>query len=269
MPPSTTAWAWCSRWPRRAWCCATRRRQPTPALAWADATRLRQVLLNLLSNAIKYNHPGGEVQAALAGRRWHGCVAGGRRHRPGLSRRTAAAAVPGLRTAGRRRSAVEGTGIGLALSRSLVDADGRPHRRAQRPARAACSGSGCRRPGPPAPADARRARRRPPAAASRQRDVLYIEDNPVNQMLMSAMLRPDEHRPARSRPCPRPGWDGHGTLPPDLVLLDIQLPGIDGFEVLRRLRADPRCSTRRWWPSAPTRCRPTWPPAAPPASTPT
>jgi signal transduction histidine kinase len=67
-----------------------------------DATRLRQVLLNLLSNAIKYNHPGGRVR--LRGRPADGTVCGievvdtG----PGLTQQQQAAAVPGLRAAGRR-----------------------------------------------------------------------------------------------------------------------------------------------------------------------
>ena len=67
--------------------------------------------------------------------------------------------------------------------------------------------------------------------------MLYIEDNPVNAMLMEAVL---ERVPGLQLVCaalPEVGLELAQAAPPDLVLLDIQLPGIDGFEVLRRLRA--------------------------------
>jgi CheY-like chemotaxis protein len=66
--------------------------------------------------------------------------------------------------------------------------------------------------------------------------VLYIEDNEVNQVLMAGMLA---HRPAidlRMASLPEEGLAMARSEPPDLVLLDIQLPGMDGFEVLRLMR---------------------------------
>ena len=78
-----------------------------------------------------------------------------------------------------------------------------------------------------------------PAAPGRRQSVLYIEDNEVNQMLMEGMLG---HRPAielRLAGLPEAGLLMAAAETPDLVLLDIQLPGIDGFEVLRRLREMP------------------------------
>jgi CheY-like chemotaxis protein len=77
------------------------------------------------------------------------------------------------------------------------------------------------------------------AAASRQHTVLYIEDNEVNQLLMEGMLgkRPELTLLLASEPEAGVALALHER--PALVLLDIQLPGIDGFEVLRRLRLHP------------------------------
>jgi hypothetical protein len=68
--------------------------------------------------------------------------------------------------------------------------------------------------------------------------VLYIEDNPVNVLLMDAMLAQQTRLRLISAELPEAGLQLARDEQPDLVLLDIQLPGMDGYEVLRRLRAD-------------------------------
>ena len=77
-----------------------------------------------------------------------------------------------------------------------------------------------------------------PLVAGPPRSVLYIEDNPVNVILMEAMLARLPGVRVLSAPLPLEGLALARSERPDLILLDIQLPGIDGFEVLRRLRAD-------------------------------
>ena len=69
--------------------------------------------------------------------------------------------------------------------------------------------------------------------------VLYIEDNPVNVLLMEAMLAQQTQLHLLSAELPEDGLKMAVVHRPDLILLDIQLPGIDGYEVLRRLRALP------------------------------
>jgi PAS domain S-box-containing protein len=69
--------------------------------------------------------------------------------------------------------------------------------------------------------------------------VLYIEDNPVNVLLVEAMLAQQSGLRLISAALPEQGLEMARAERPELILLDIQLPGIDGYEVLRRLRAEP------------------------------
>ena len=207
----------------------------------ADRTRVKQVLLNLLSNAIKYNRPGGVVRIA--------CVAEGASLRievidggPGLSAAQGARLFNEFERLDAVRSGVEGAGLGLALSKHLMHAMGGEIgllsevgagstfwiRLPRAPAPACSSGVDA------APPAAERAAPRPPVP----RKVLYIEDNPVNVMVMEAMLSRVPQLSLSTAPLPEQGLAMAVAQRPDLILLDIQLPGMDGFEVLRRLRLD-------------------------------
>lgn len=204
----------------------------------ADPQRLRQVLVNLLSNAIKFNREGGEV--------WIAAVRDGDRIRIGV--RDQGPGVPAERRAklfvpferlGAERSAVEGTGIGLALSKRLIEAmegaigfddvaGGGAHVWVSLPATAA-------------PTAAAAVRRDPqPQWAATPRRVLSVEDNPSNQALIETLIS--------RRPQLR--LDHAGTVAaarqalltavPDLVLLDLQLPDGRGETLIAHIHADPR-----------------------------
>jgi PAS domain S-box-containing protein len=221
-----------------------------PAGGWGtihtDATRLRQVLLNLLSNAIKYNVARGRVQVsgmASAGVVRMDVVDTG----PGLTPEKQQRLFQAFERLGADRGAVEGTGIGLALSKSLVDlmhgtigvnsevGQGStfwvelPRGTSAEPVSATAAPAAFE----PAAAPP------PPAWQGPARRVLYIEDNAVNQIIVESML---SHLPGVSLALasdPEQGLALARAEPPDLVLLDIQLPRMSGFEVLQRLRADP------------------------------
>jgi PAS domain S-box-containing protein len=208
-------------------------------LVRADPLRLKQVLLNLLGNAIKYNRRDGQVTVQGLATEQHvevRIVDTG----VGLSddqRRRLFVAFERLNA---RQSGVEGTGIGLALSRQLMIAMGGEIGadseldvgstfwiRLPRATQAAESAQ--RRPAAAQPT--------PPPSPRHQR-VLYVEDNPVNALLMRAMLArlPDIQLECAEEPLH--AIELARTLRPHLLLLDVELPGIDGLELLQRLRAD-------------------------------
>jgi len=93
-----------------------------PALppAWADRTRVRQVLLNLLSNAVKYNRPGGHVAVTVAQRSAHELEVAVSDSGSGLTPLQLEHLFEPFNRLGREHGGIEGTGIGLALSRLIA-----------------------------------------------------------------------------------------------------------------------------------------------------
>lgn len=69
--------------------------------------------------------------------------------------------------------------------------------------------------------------------------LLYIEDNPVNQLVVQELVAQRAHLRLDCADDGGSGLDQARTLLPVLILLDMQLPDMDGYEVLRRLRLDP------------------------------
>ena len=210
-------------------------------LVRADRTRLKQVLLNLLSNAIKYNRRGGEVRIA--------CSADADSVRiaisdsgPGLGAEEQARLFQAFERLEASATPVEGAGLGLVLSKRLMDAMhgeigldsevGRGSTFWIRLPSATAPAFGLGASMPPAGAEHGASR------AVGPRKVLYIEDNPVNVLLMEAMLARVDGLQVLTAALPALGLRLAQEDRPDLILLDIQLPEMDGYEVLRRLRLD-------------------------------
>jgi PAS domain S-box-containing protein len=206
----------------------------------ADRTRLKQALLNLLSNAVKYNRPDGQVRMD--------CVPGdGGRMRIrvedtglGIAEKDQEALFQAFERLGHEASGVEGTGIGLVITQRLMVLMGGMICMQSR------EGEGSvfwvEIPLAPPQAGTQRSGETPPVqekAASTHASILYIEDNPANmQLVVQALQGLGGYRVLQATS----GQDGLELARrerPGLILLDINLPGMDGYEVMRQLQADP------------------------------
>jgi signal transduction histidine kinase/ActR/RegA family two-component response regulator len=207
----------------------------------ADRTRLKQVLLNLLSNAVKYNREGGAVtvDARREGPLVHIEVVD---EGPGLTPEQRERLFVPFERLGAEHGPVEGTGIGLALSKRLValmggeiGVDSRPGEGSRFWLRLAAADLAA----PPPVADAPMLAGGEPAPGGPVHEVLCIEDNPANlQLLMHALDRHPDLRLCTAK-TPTAGIELAIAHRPALVLLDIHLPEMDGYAVLRCLREHP------------------------------
>jgi CheY-like chemotaxis protein len=208
-----------------------------------DEIRVRQVLTNLVSNAIKYNRPGGTVQVT--------CTLSER----GLARFDVAddglGIPPGhaehvfeaFNRLGREYSTTEGSGIGLALCRRLVEGmDGTigfesrteggtlfwfelPFVTGSEPVTIQ------------SPAGQLRATKFVAPAA---KTILYIEDRQANIDVVETILSYRPNTRLLSAPDAARGIEAAKSEDPDLILLDIHLPGINGLDAIALLRACPQ-----------------------------
>jgi PAS domain S-box-containing protein len=206
----------------------------------ADRQRFKQVLLNLLSNAVKYTPVGGKVTVAAT-------ISGGV-VRMTVTDNGAGIATPKLARLftpfdrlGAETSTVEGTGLGLALCQRLMQAMegligvsssvGRGSTfwielpRAESPLESVASTTGAAS----CPAD---------SSDTQKRRVLYIEDNPSNLALVEQMLEEDTNIELITASQGRLGLDLARSHSPDVVLLDLNLPDMPGWQVLSRLKCD-------------------------------
>ncbi len=211
----------------------------------ADAARLKQVVLNLLSNAIKYNRNGGWV--------WLSCtetVTGRLRidvadNGPGIPEESQVGIFQPFQRLGAEQSTIEGTGIGLAISKHLMEGMGGQIGFSSRP------GSGStfwielpaslrhELPPPDAPL-APEPRRSSASPTPRQpKQVLYVEDNPVNVLLMQNTLAKMPDLELKIATTGETGLSMALKAPPDLILMDIHLPGMSGYDTLKHLRQHP------------------------------
>ena len=222
---------------------------------FADRTRVQQVFINLLSNAIKYNRPGGTVDVHFA------MVAQGRVRisvqdsGSGLSAPQMAKLFQPFERVGQEAGVIEGTGIGLALSKELVELMGgrigvhstpgqgsvfwveldAVEARSAMPEQAQLAElpQVPQLPHPPSVQEGPVA-----ASAGRQFTVLCVEDNAANLMMVKQLLARHSGVHLLLARDGNLGLQMARALRPDVVLMDINLPGISGLEAMNQLSAD-------------------------------
>jgi len=221
-------------------------RDESPIWALADPTRLRQVVLNVISNAIKYNRPLGSVHLC-AMRRGDGTVIEVADTGLGMSEQQLAHLFEPFNRLGRERRGIEGTGIGLSLTRQLmqlmnggVEVSSEEGCGTRVTLTLPCA-NGPQEPTTVATAD--RADATSPVEPAPHGTVLYIEDNAVNTLLVEQLLARWEGVRFVAASDGATGIQVALALRPDLVLLDLQLPDLDGLDVLSRLRGHEALST--------------------------
>ncbi|CAN5279136.1 hypothetical protein BH11PSE10_BH11PSE10_17930 [soil metagenome] len=213
--------------------------------ALADPRRLHQVLLNLLSNACKYNRPGGTVRVDVIQcdkEVFLDVIDNG----VGMTEDHLSHLFEPFNRLGNEGHAIEGSGIGLTLTRQLVEMMGGRLEIQSSPntgTRARVVLPACSIPLKAVPEQGHIGHIS--QASDANAVILYIEDDPVNRILVEQMLLRCE---GVSLIQAENGAEGIALVlekRPDLVLLDMHLPDMTGFEVLAALRADPRTEAVR------------------------
>jgi len=214
-----------------------------PYFVKADRTRLKQIVINLLSNAIKYNKEHGTVDVDCA-------VSAAGRIR--ISVKDTGAGLPPEKVAqlfqpfnrlGQEDGSVTGTGIGLVVTKRLAELMGGligaesnvgvgsvfwcELNSAVAPQLAVNSGD-----------DAASVSTQVPAGA-RRRTLLYVEDNPANLKLVEQLMARRTDIRLLSAVSGTLGIDLARAAQPEVILMDINLPGISGIQALKILREDP------------------------------
>ncbi|HZX92824.1 MAG TPA: ATP-binding protein [Rudaea sp.] len=209
----------------------------------ADRTRVKQVLINLLFNAIKYNRPGGTVTVEFTLSAPDSIRVSVRDTGAGLAAEQVAQLFQPFNRLGKEASAEEGTGIGLVVTKRLVELMGgtigvdsevgvgsafwvelsltSAPQFALREAEGPAPVQPLMQPGAPV------------------RTLLYVEDNPANLELVEQLIarRPDLR--LLSAADANLGIEFARAYQPEVILMDINLPGMSGIAAMKILREDP------------------------------
>jgi signal transduction histidine kinase/ActR/RegA family two-component response regulator len=209
----------------------------------ADRTRMKQILINLLFNAIKYNKPGGAVEVEIKPAGRHSIRICVRDTGEGLSPAQLTQLFQPFNRLGKEASAVEGTGIGLVMTKRLIEMmggaigvsstvgigtefwveiglTGAPQITGNDLDQASIPYSDI-----------------PDGAPIRT--ILYVEDNPANLELVEQIVARRSDLRLLSAADGEIGLEYARAYLPTLILMDIDLPGISGIDAMNALKADP------------------------------
>ena len=217
-----------------------------PSFVNADRTRLKQIVINLLSNAIKYNKEQGTVVVECSTNNPVRTRISVSDTGAGLSPEKLAQLFQPFNRLGQEAAGVAGTGIGLVVTKRLAELmEGALGVNS-------IAGKGsvfwCDLPSSTAPRvvvehpEAVAPDEAQASTAARMHTVLYVEDNPANMTLVEQLIarRPDIRLLTAVNGTL--GIEAARTSQPDVILMDINLPGMSGLEALKVLRRDPATS---------------------------
>jgi len=215
----------------------------TPVFVKADRTRIKQVLINLLFNAVKYNRAEGAVAVDFAAAGNHSIRLCVRDTGAGLSPEQLGQLFQPFNRLGREAGTEEGTGIGLVVTKRLVELMGGNIGAASTPG--AGSVFWVEFPLAAAPLlalmeHAQAATLAPVAPDGRPlRTVLYVEDNQANLEVVAQLIARRQDLRLLTAVNGQLGVEYARACIPDVILMDIHLPGLSGTAAMQQLRADP------------------------------
>ncbi len=209
----------------------------------ADQLKLKQVLLNLLSNAVKYNRQDGFISIIVSKHRQDKVLLSIQDGGAGLTEQQMASLFEPFNRLGRENSDVEGTGIGLVISRELlklmdgnllvdsVEEHGSTFTVELPSATPVYKIESSEN-------DVTTINSYQGRGSSLAINVLYIEDNPANMALVKQLLARHPNYVLHEAGTAELGLIIARHEPIDIILMDINLPGMDGFEALETLKKE-------------------------------
>jgi len=210
----------------------------------ADFTRITQVLLNIISNAIKYNNPGGKVVLKSEGNSENGFRIAVTDDGVGIAQKLQCELFTPFNRLGKENSEIEGTGIGLVICKKLIES-----------MNGSIGFSSTQGKGSQfwiniplaseqqllTQANTQVSPKSVPAFTSKPQTVLYVEDNPIDMQLMKIIMKnnfPNVNLLVASDA--KMGMELANTQSPNIIILDIRLPGLNGLELLKQLKKSPK-----------------------------
>jgi signal transduction histidine kinase/ActR/RegA family two-component response regulator len=207
-----------------------------PCFVMGDRTRIKQIIVNLLTNAVKYNEPGGLVEVAIT------CTPERVRVSVsdtgvGLSAEKLGQLFIPFNRLGQERSTTEGTGIGLVVTKRLIELMGGEIGVTSEEGVGSVFWVEMLPSAPPVAEGVVPDSAHQPTPHS-DTTVLYVEDNPANMKLVELLIARRPRTELLMAGTASAGIEIARTRQPTLILMDVNLPDMSGIEALRILQDD-------------------------------